>query len=124
MRVCDFHLHKQCGREVRNFDIAAWERERENIKLVGSYAKFAQTPVVQPHLLDTGDRLLAETSPYDVILGIGYRADGISARHPSLWCGLSWLGKILQTVAIYLPRSRTATEAPPTCVFSGRLALQ
>ena len=36
MRVSDPRLHKQYGREVHNFDIAVWERERENVVLVGS----------------------------------------------------------------------------------------
>ena len=39
MRVSDPRLHKQYGREVRNFDLAVWEHEPENIVLVGSYAK-------------------------------------------------------------------------------------
>ena len=37
-RLSDPHLPKQYGREVRNFDLAVWGRERENIALVGSYA--------------------------------------------------------------------------------------
>lgn len=32
-----------------------WERERENIVLVGSYTKFAQNPAMRTHLLDAGD---------------------------------------------------------------------
>ena len=46
MRVSNPRLRKQYGREVRNFDLAVWERERENIELVGSYATFAQTPTM------------------------------------------------------------------------------
>ena len=65
MRVADPKLHKQYGREVRNFDAAVWEHERENIVLVGSYAKFTQTPGMRHPLLGTGDRLPAEASPYD-----------------------------------------------------------
>ena len=71
MRVFDPRLHRVYGREVRNFDIAVGERKRENVVLVDSYAKFAQNPVILSHLLDTGDRLLAEASPYDLIWGIG-----------------------------------------------------
>ena len=67
MCVSNPRLHKQCGREVRNFVLAVWERERKKMVLVGSYAKFAQNPTTQSHLLDTGDRLLAEASPYDLI---------------------------------------------------------
>ena len=50
------------------------------------------------HLLDTGDRLIAEASPYDLIWGIEYRADHVFARQPSLRRGLIFLGKTLQTV--------------------------
>ena len=78
MRVSDPRLHKQYGTEVHNFDLDVWERERENIVCVDSYAKFAQNPAMQSHFLDTGDRLLAEASPYDLVWGIGYRVDHVS----------------------------------------------
>ena len=87
-----------------------WERERENIVLVDSYAKFAQNPTMQSHLLDTGDRLLVEASPYDLIRGIGYSADHVSARQPPLWRGFNLLDKTLQTVH-HLFRDRAP---PPT----------
>ena len=67
VHVPDTRLHKKYGREVRNFDLAVWERERENIVLVCSYATFAQNPAMRTHLLDTGDQLFAEASPYDLI---------------------------------------------------------
>ena len=40
MCVPDRKLYKQYGRALRNFDAIVWEHERENIVLVGSYAKF------------------------------------------------------------------------------------
>ena len=84
MRVSVPRLHTQYGREVRNFDIAVWERERENIVLVGSCAKFAQNQVMLSRLLDAGYRLLVEPSPYDLIWSIGHRADDVCARQPPL----------------------------------------
>ena len=65
MCVPDRKLYKQYGRALRNFDAIVWEHERENIVLVGSYAKFTQTPGMRHPLLGTGDRLPAEASPYD-----------------------------------------------------------
>ena len=56
MRMSDPRLHKQYGREDRNFDIAVWKRQRENVVLVGYYAKFAQNAVMLSHLLHTGDK--------------------------------------------------------------------
>ena len=98
MRVSNPRLRKQYGREVRNFDLAVWERERENIVLVDSSAKFAQNPTMQSHFLDTGDRLLAEAGHHDLIWGIGYSAGHVSARQQPLWRGLHLLGKTMQTV--------------------------
>ena len=68
MRVSDPRINKQYGRKARNFDLAGWKRERESMVLIGSYANFALTPVMQSHVLDTRDRLLVETSPYDLSL--------------------------------------------------------
>ena len=59
-RVSDTKLHKQHGRAVPNFGAIVREHERENIVLIGSYAKFTQNQTMQQHLLGTGDRLLAE----------------------------------------------------------------
>ena len=91
-----------------NFDLTVLERERENIVLVGFYATFTQNPSMQSHLLGTGDRLLAEASPYDLTWGIGYSADHVSARQPTLWRGFNLLGKTLQTV-----RRLFRDRAPP-----------
>ena len=63
---------------------------------------------MQSHLLDTGDRLLVEASPYHLTWGIGYSADYVSARQPPLWRGLNLLGKTLETV-----RRLFRDRAPP-----------
>ena len=46
-------------RGVQTFDNAVWEREREYIVLINSYANSAHPPVKQQQSLDTGDSLLA-----------------------------------------------------------------
>lgn len=40
MRVSCPRLDQEHGRKIRDFDIALWKRKRENLVLVGSYAKF------------------------------------------------------------------------------------
>ena len=79
-------LRKQYGREVRDFDLAMWECERENIVLVGSYAKFAQNPAMRTHLLYIGDNFLAEAIPCD--LEWGYRIEPVPFLHASRPCGV------------------------------------
>ena len=108
MRVSDPKLHKKYGREARIFYTVVWEHERENIVVVSFYSKFTQNPAMRQHLLGTGDRLLAEASPYDTIWGIGYRADHKNALCPPVWRGLYLLGKPLQIL-----RQRLRDRAPP-----------
>ncbi|CAB1107716.1 unnamed protein product [Ectocarpus sp. CCAP 1310/34] len=108
MRVSDPRLHTQYGRAVRNSNQTLWEQERENIVLTGSYAKFSQNPEMRLHLLGSGDKLLAEASPWDLIWGIGHRADHPDACRPSRWRGLNLLGIALQKV-----RQLLRSNAPP-----------
>ena len=70
---------------------------------------------MQQHLLGTGDRLLAEASPYDTIWGLGYRADHKNALCPPAWRGLNLLGKALQIVL-----QRLRDRAPPPVRHLGK----
>ena len=112
IRVSDPRLYKKHGREVRNFDLAVWGRERENFVLVISYEKVAQTPATRTGLLDTGDTLLAKGNPYDLIWGIRYRADGIPDRYPPLLARLNFAGRGFENRATYFPRPRADADAP------------
>lgn len=64
--------------------VAVWERKREYTVLIGSCAKFAQSPAMPAHRLDTGNILPMEASLNDLIWSIRYRADENSANQP---CG-------------------------------------
>ena len=46
----DPSAHKRIGRGVRNFDSAAWDREKQHAVLSGNYAKFTQNPAMKHHL--------------------------------------------------------------------------
>ncbi|CAB1104650.1 unnamed protein product [Ectocarpus sp. CCAP 1310/34] len=96
MRVSNPALHKKFGRGVCGFDPSLWEHERENIVLTASYAKFSQNSELCDHLLGSGDKILAEASPYDCIWGIGLQADNPDAQYTSRWRGLNLLGNALQ----------------------------
>ncbi|KAI0141514.1 hypothetical protein BJ166DRAFT_105104 [Pestalotiopsis sp. NC0098] len=112
---------KALGRAVRGFDEAVWIAERERIVQRASYCKFTHpvaggmegdegsdrvwklgdstsaivvaAPSFRKVLLDTGDRLLVEASPWDRIWGIGYRAETAEANRAT-W-GENLLGKAL-----------------------------
>jgi len=89
---------KRLGRSVRGFDPDTWSEHRIDIVTRGNRAKFRSTTKLRDALLDTGDRTLVEASPYDIIWGIGLRADHPDATVPSRWRGQNLLGQVLMAV--------------------------
>lgn len=66
---------KALGRKVKGFDDKTWNAERETIVEEGNWWKFTRPKGdLRKMLLETGDRLLVEASPYDRIWGVGYDA--------------------------------------------------
>ena len=62
---------KAAGRKVRGFDEQRWIAARYHLVVAGNVAKFTQHPDLRRFLLNTGERVLVEASPYDRIWGIG-----------------------------------------------------
>jgi ribA/ribD-fused uncharacterized protein len=89
---------KDLGRQVRNFDQAAWEAQRSDIVVDGNTLKFSQHHEMRAFLLGTGDRVLVEASPLDRVWGIGLKADDPRAGDPARWRGLNLLGFALGEV--------------------------
>lgn len=87
--------HKALGRQVRGFDGARWERERERIVHEGNLAKFTQNPALLEALLATAGTELVEASPLDRIWGVGLSAEDPRIQDPAAWRGLNLLGKVL-----------------------------
>ena len=94
----DPSTHKRIGRNVRNFDSAVWDREKQNAVLSGNYAKFTQNPAMKHLLLSTGNKRLAEACPLDPVWSIGLRADDPRAKDPRQWRGEKSLGEALSAV--------------------------
>ncbi|MEU9335377.1 NADAR family protein [Streptomyces sp. NPDC048290] len=83
---------KKAGRLVRGFDESVWLRERLRIVTEGSVHKFASDPALRAYLLGTGDRVLVEASPVDLVWGVGWTAKDPEAEDPERWRGLNLLG--------------------------------
>lgn len=49
-------------------------------------------------MLDTGDKIIVEASPYDKIWGIGMAADDPDIEDQSKWKGTNWLGQAIMDV--------------------------
>ena len=97
---------KRLGRSVRNFRSDVWDRQRFDVVVEGSIAKFEQNETLRSYLLATGDRVLAEASPVDNIWGIGFASADPRARQPLQWTGLNLLGFALMRVRDRLANRR------------------
>ena len=96
--------HKRLGRQVCHFDHDTWL----NIAFRGNLAKFSQNENFRLALLHTGERRLAEASPYDNIWGISLRASDYRASSPHTWRGSNLLGQKLEHV-----RTPLCENTPP-----------
>ncbi|BEP69923.1 MULTISPECIES: NADAR family protein [Variovorax] len=86
---------KKLGRQIGNFDEAAWLEARFDLVTRGNVAKFSQNAALGAYLLGTGRQVLVEASPVDAIWGIGLAATDAAAQDPRTWKGLNLLGYAL-----------------------------
>lgn len=89
---------KNLGRRVEDYDDKLWGKVKEIYMYGVCMAKFSQNPELLKLLLATGDKILAEASPYDQCWGIGLSKDHKDAQDPKLWRGDNLLGKVLMQV--------------------------
>lgn len=89
---------KDQGRRVINFDEKKWKVNREKIMYQGNLLKFTQNEDLKQAMLDTGDRIFVEASPYDRIWGVGLRKSDPRINNPKQWKGLNLLGICLTRV--------------------------
>lgn len=89
---------KIAGQRFPEFDADLWERTCYAIVKRGVKAKFSQNEDILKTLLDTGDALLAECSPYDKKWGIGIDLEDPDHLVIAKWKGHNLLGRILMEV--------------------------
>ncbi|CAN0071132.1 unnamed protein product, partial [Hapterophycus canaliculatus] len=106
MATSDPRQQKALGRQVKGFDAAVWDKVGYDVVVTGNLAKFRQNPVFREELLATGDKILAEASPYDSEWGIGLHADDANVLVQTRWPGKNKLGEALMDV-----RSKLRYEA-------------
>jgi len=106
MATDDPKTQKDLGRLVKNYDDKVWLEYRFDIMVEGLFEKFDQIPKLKQALLDTGDTILAEASPYDLVWGIGYLATDAEAQDQSKWRGQNLLGKVLMKVRCMLVKQQ------------------
>lgn len=89
---------KKLGRKVTGFDPAKWEAHKYEIVKQGNYHKFSQHPDLKEFLINTGDRIIVEASPLDLVWGIGLSQDDQESQNPHLWKGDNLLGFAIREV--------------------------
>lgn len=89
---------QKLGRQIKGFVPEKWDKNKVGIVWYGNYLKFTQHEDLKNRLLATGNKILAEASPYDLIWGIGFRAEDDLAMEQKNWRGQDLLGKTLMSV--------------------------
>jgi ribA/ribD-fused uncharacterized protein len=62
---------KKLGSKIKNSDATRWDLEKVRIMKEGITAKFEQNEMYKKLLIDTGNKIIIETSPGDKFWGIG-----------------------------------------------------
>lgn len=109
MEADDPDTQKKLGRLVNGFDEDVWQEDEDNgyprcwnIVWRGNMAKFSQNRHLLQELLATDEKILVEASPYDLIWGVGLRAEDPRINNPENWRGTNWLGEVLTIVRSFL----------------------
>jgi ribA/ribD-fused uncharacterized protein len=89
---------KAIGRKVLNFDEKAWYDVSYEKMLMACKAKFAQNAVLAEQLKATGERIIVEASPTDLIWGVGLHEDDPLILNERNWRGENRLGRVLMEV--------------------------
>lgn len=98
MKATEPKEHKSLGRQVKNFDEVKWNIIADDIVFKANLAKFSQNSNLKQTLIDTGDKIFVECSPYDKIWGNGLNITDTLKTSPDNWTGTNRLGKAIMKV--------------------------
>ena len=87
---------RSLGRIVQNFNPKVWDKKCMDIVSHGCYLKFTQNKDLKEKLLETGDKMLVEASPYDRTWGIGLNKKDAKTVKKENWPGENRLSFLLK----------------------------
>jgi ribA/ribD-fused uncharacterized protein len=76
---------KALGRLVKNFDAAVWDKHKYQVVTQASILKFSQNLELKNFLINTGNKIIVEASPRDLIWGIGLGENNPKSQDPKTW---------------------------------------
>ncbi|KAB7790732.1 DUF1768 domain-containing protein [Bifidobacterium leontopitheci] len=112
----DPYQYKAIGRNVQGFDETVWDEESRVYMFEALMFKFSQNPDLAKQLLETGERVLVECSPFDTIWGVGLGKQTKDGRTDDRWKdsgnwrGKNRLGFLLMDVRDVLRSDKTPFE--------------
>ena len=102
---------KIAGQKFQEFDSELWEKTCYRVVKRGVKAKFVQNEDILKVLLDTGNALLAECSPFDRKWGIGIGLSNPDHLIIAKWKGRNLLGRVLMEVREELRQELSVSPA-------------
>lgn len=91
-------IAKDLGREVQNYNEEEWSKVREEKMYNAIMLKFTSDQKLKQQLLDTGDKILVEGTPFDPIWGVMIKWDDDRILDEKNWKGQNLLGKVLMRI--------------------------
>jgi hypothetical protein len=89
---------KQLGHRVLNFNAKIWNEQAQELIYPGLKAKFAQNYYMLDFLDSTGQKLIVEASPTDLLFGIGQRITNKTILQPETHKGANIQGLMLMRI--------------------------
>lgn len=89
---------KGFGRRVANFSAEEWSKVSYEYMVEANLLKFMQNPYIRMRLLETGDKILVEASPKDLLWGVGLGLNNPDIYKKEKWLGENKLGLALMEV--------------------------
>lgn len=87
------------GREIKNFDERLWNDHKYQIVFNGNLLKYEHNEKYRKLLIEAGDRIFVEASPYDKIWGVGLSQTDDKILDENNWLGENLLGKAITGVS-------------------------
>jgi len=89
---------KKIGRSIPNFEQDKWNKFSFDVMYKICLQKFQGNEEAKKELIDSGDKVLVEASPYDKIWGVGLSELDDRILQEEYWEGENRLGKVLMKV--------------------------
>jgi ribA/ribD-fused uncharacterized protein len=89
---------KEIGRSIPNFDKDRWDKVSFDKMYNICYSKYNFNKIAREELLNTGDKILVEASPWDLIWGVGLSKNDDNILQEENWKGENRLGKVLMKI--------------------------